>query len=752
LGLRRRAGGVIFGGNIFADAAANGGRHSFGLEARHRYAALAANVYAGSGGLAGGRTIDASGRIPGLEQWAEFGAKFSQWNDAADDGGDEIESEYRLSFYPLEGFRINLSETREDDAAASRGVFVDFGWVLGAAGIAGAAIASSSGGGSGGGLDNPVERDESFPRRDDGQTRVGFVNAPAIGQAGANNPDVRLMPGVYLQPTEGETVNVTISVDTAPASDVNVNITVFSGFSDAIAAQLNREAAPWQVADAADYRMTDEANNALTCANNVCVVPYPAGAAMTVIKVVLLNDPFFELPEILGLAVAAGTGYVAIEDISAFGGTNTASDGSAPPPTPVLNAVTGLSAQVSGNDVILSWDRVDQRANEIRVFRSVDGGAEQDLISGIGRTRITWTNTGAPDGVLRYRVFLTAPGFSNSPDATTTVTKGGSTGLAKAVISSAALSEADNPFAWAVVTFGAVADATGGYALYRKATDDFSNANSVTDGAEVGQTADAAATELTDEFVAPGGGTFYYRVVARNTADSSRNSVSASSTAVVVPAQLRKPTIASATPSAANNPNANIVVTWNASPGASGYHLYRGASANFAVSANNFSVNVSGGNTTTYTDTSPGVGTHHYRVVAYDVGGNNDAGFDSDASDSVSGEVTAAAVRPPFGLTQIFAVGTVFEFRWSTRSGHTKYQISRSPAFAGGTAGVYEVAARACGTSVQIGTGGDNIELSCASDSVTILERNVPAGAVTYSVVAVDADGNTSTPATITRP
>ncbi len=118
----------------------------------------------------------------------------------------------------------------------------------------------------------------------------------------------------------------------------------------------------------------------------------------------------------------------------------------------------------------------------------------------------------------------------------------------------------------------------------------------------IAQTSSATFTDTTVQL----GTTYYYKVRACSAMTCIQCSAFTAEVQAVVACNPAPPTNVTATKS-----GANVVVTWTAVTGATGYEVYRSTSATGDYTK---IATVSGGGTTSYTDSNPPAGTYYYKV------------------------------------------------------------------------------------------------------------------------------------------
>jgi fibronectin type 3 domain-containing protein len=163
------------------------------------------------------------------------------------------------------------------------------------------------------------------------------------------------------------------------------------------------------------------------------------------------------------------------------------------------------------------------------------------------------------------------------------------------------------------------------------------------------------------------GQAYYYKVTAINSVGESLPSNEASATTLPLPPAT--PTGVTATPISTNS----ITVSWNTSPGATSYHIYRSTS-----SSGPFPM-VGTTPATSYTDTGLSAGTTYY----YEVSAANSGGNSAPSSPVSATTVSATTPQPPTGLTATTFSSSQINLSWTAPSNNggspiTGYKIERS--------------------------------------------------------------------------
>ncbi|MFZ3381735.1 MAG: glycoside hydrolase family 44 protein [Candidatus Acidiferrales bacterium] len=187
---------------------------------------------------------------------------------------------------------------------------------------------------------------------------------------------------------------------------------------------------------------------------------------------------------------------------------------------------------------------------------------------------------------------------------------------------------------------------------------------STTTGGPYTQIATETAASYTDTGLT-NGTKYFYVVAAYNSAGTGQNSAEVSATPALPPP---------ATPSglAATAGNAQISLTWNASTGATSYHVKRST-------ASGAETQISAPTSASYTDTGLTNGTKYFYVVSA-----VNSGGESANSSEVSATPSAPATPPatPTGL-QATAGNAQVALTWNPSTGATKYNVKRSTSSGG---------------------------------------------------------------------
>jgi fibronectin type 3 domain-containing protein len=299
-------------------------------------------------------------------------------------------------------------------------------------------------------------------------------------------------------------------------------------------------------------------------------------------------------------------------------------------------APTGLAATAGNAQVSLTWN-VSRGATSYHVKRSTTPGGPYRTIA--SPTPTAYTDTGLTNGTTYYYVVSAVNSAGQSAnsaqvDATPKPPPAAPTGLA-ATAGNAQVS----------LTWNASRGATS-YHVKR----------STTSGGPYRTVASPTATTYTDTGLT-NGITYYYVVSAVNSAGQSANSAQVNATPNAPPA--------APTGLAAAAGNVQVSLTWNASRGATSYHVKRST-----TSGGPYTIMASP-TTTSYTDTGLTNGTTYYYVVS---------AVNSGGQSANSAQVSATPNGPPAAPTGLAATARNAQvgLSWNASSGATSYNVKRS--------------------------------------------------------------------------
>lgn len=325
-------------------------------------------------------------------------------------------------------------------------------------------------------------------------------------------------------------------------------------------------------------------------------------------------------------------------------GGNTGGGGKTGMSVPTVPA--GLSAAAGNAQVVLNWT-ASSGATAYDVKRSITTGGPYTQIS--TPTVPNFTDTGLTNGTKYFYVVSASNSVgqsANSAEVNATPVPplpATPTGLA------ATAGNAQVSLNWNA--------STGATSYHVK--------RSIASGAET-QVSAPASNSFTDTGLT-NGTKYFYVVSAVNSRGESANSSEVSATPTVPAAPPSTPTGLQATAG-----NAQVSLSWNASTGATGYHVKRST-----ASGGETQISAPGSNS--FTDTGLSNGTRYFYVVSA-VNSNGESANSSE----VNATPTAPAVPPamPTGL-QATAGNAQVSLSWDASTGATSYNVKRSTANGG---------------------------------------------------------------------
>jgi fibronectin type 3 domain-containing protein len=302
-------------------------------------------------------------------------------------------------------------------------------------------------------------------------------------------------------------------------------------------------------------------------------------------------------------------------------------------------APTGLTAAPGNAQIVLSWS-ASATATGYSVKRSTTTGGPYTQLSSQPAT--TFTDTGLTNGTKYFYVVSasnSAGSSANSAEVSATPT------LPAPATPSGLAATAGN--GQVTLTWSASTGATS-YHVKR----------STASGAET-QIAAPTANSFTDTGLT-NGTKYFYVVSAVNSAAESANSNEVSVTPTAPATAPSTPTGLQATAG-----NAQVTLTWNATTGATSYHLKRSTTSGAETQ-------ISAPTSNTFTDTGVTNGTKYFYVVS---------AVNSVGESANSAEVNATPVQPapavPGNLAAAAGNAQV-SLTWSASTGATSYQVKRS--------------------------------------------------------------------------
>jgi fibronectin type 3 domain-containing protein len=314
-----------------------------------------------------------------------------------------------------------------------------------------------------------------------------------------------------------------------------------------------------------------------------------------------------------------GTTYYYV--VSAFNSVGQSANSIQASATPVAPATppavpTGLQASAGNAQVSLTWT-ASAGATSYHVKRATTNGGPYTQVS--APTTANFVDTGLTNGTAYFYVVsaLNAAGESaNSSQVSATPVAPAAPPAAPTGL------QATGGNAQVILNWTASTGATS-YHVKR----------STTSGGPYTQIAAPASANYTDTGLA-NGTTYYYVVSAVNSAGESANSSQVSATPVAPPAPPAMPTGLQATAG-----NAQVVLSWNASAGATSYNVLRSATSGGPYTQ------IAAPASANYTDTGLANGTTYYYVVS----ASNAAG--TSANSSQVSATPQASVTPDVTIT-----------------------------------------------------------------------------------------------------
>jgi fibronectin type 3 domain-containing protein len=312
-------------------------------------------------------------------------------------------------------------------------------------------------------------------------------------------------------------------------------------------------------------------------------------------------------------------------------------------------APTGVAAVAGNAQVKLTWT-ASTGATSYNVYRSTSAGGEGTTPFVTGVTATTYTNGGLTNGIT-YFYKVTAVNASGESPQSGEVSATPQTAPAAPTSLNAAASNAQVTLTWTAST-GATS-----YNLYRATTAGGEGTTPLVTG--------LTGTTFTNTGLS-NGTTYFYKVTAVNGAGESPPSGEVSATPQVAP-----PAAPTSLRAAAGN--AQITLTWTASPGATSYDVYRATTAG----GEGPPALVTGLTATTFTESGLINGaTYFYKVTAVNAGGQSGTSNEASATPQVPPPPAPTNLTATAGNAQV-------SLTWTASTGATSYNVYRSTSAGG---------------------------------------------------------------------
>lgn len=356
--------------------------------------------------------------------------------------------------------------------------------------------------------------------------------------------------------------------------------------------------------------------------------------------------------------VTNGTTYFYyVKAVSGAGQSHRSNEVSATPAAPAPPAPTNLTATPSTGQVQLNWT-ASAGAATYNIYRGTTSGGESTTPLAAGVTGTTYTDNAVTGGTTYYYYVRAVNGQGTQSTPSTEVSATPPAATPPPVPTSLAAQGNDGSVS---LTWNPSTGATS-YNLYRGTTAGGEGSTPINATPITGTTYnDTAVTN---------GTTYFYVVRAVNNAGSSGDSNEASAT----PAAAQPPP--APTQLAAAPGDAQVTLTWNASPGALGYNVYRGLTSGGESST----PIISGWKATTYIDSTVSNGvTYFYVVTAVDGG--------QESADSNEASATPVVPGSPATPTNLSAqpLDSAAILTWNPSPGAVSYNLYRGTTSGGET-------------------------------------------------------------------
>ncbi|MGC2718515.1 MAG: glycoside hydrolase family 44 protein [Candidatus Acidiferrales bacterium] len=338
---------------------------------------------------------------------------------------------------------------------------------------------------------------------------------------------------------------------------------------------------------------------------------------------------------------------LALLSLAACVGTGAGNTGGGGSTTTLPALPTGLSATAGNAQVVLDWSAGAGATSYIVKRGTAAGGPYMQIAS---PSAVTYTDTGLKNGTQYFYVVASANSAGDSANSSEVN----------------ATPELPIPSAPSgLVAMGGSAQVTLKWNTSSGATS-YHVKRSTTSGSET-QVAAPTSTAFTDT-TAKNGTKYFYVVSAVNSAGESANSAEVS---VTPSAPAQAPPVP--TDLAATAGNAQVVLTWNASNGATSYHVKRSTTSGSETQIAAATMN-------SYTDATALNGTKYFYVIS----AVNSTG-ESANSNEVSATPTTPAQAPPTPTNLAATAGNAqVALTWSGSTSAKTYNVKRSTTNGGG--------------------------------------------------------------------
>ncbi|MGO9230350.1 MAG: SBBP repeat-containing protein, partial [Bryobacteraceae bacterium] len=334
--------------------------------------------------------------------------------------------------------------------------------------------------------------------------------------------------------------------------------------------------------------------------------------------------------------------YYKVAAVNSGGTSPLSAEASATPEPSAPAAPTGLTAAAGSGSVALSWT-APSGATSYSVYRGTSAGGESTTAIATGITATAYSDTGLTNGTTYYyKVAAVNSGGTSALSAETSATPEPSAPSAPTGLTATASSGS------VTLNWTAPSGATS-YNVYRGTSAGGESTTALATGITSASYSDSSVTS---------GTIYYYKVAAVN--GSGTSALSAETSATPQPSAPSAPTGLTATAG-----NSTVVLSWNASSGATSYNVYRGTT----TGGESMTAIVTSITSVSYSDTGLTNGTkYYYKVAAVNSGGTSALSAEASATPQVG------AASPPVNVSVTPSSGTAttqaFVFTASSAAGY----------------------------------------------------------------------------------